>query len=178
MERDLGAGERTNILWLPKLVLLESYKGNWENYLQAVYDCFKQDIINNTPIFEGKKLALKRHPLSFGKEATFWHLISRGRTENERVPDIRRCERIRMPKPIIETSRATVIKCWKNVRHGETRICLWLEQHDYLLVLAERKGYILLWTGYLFPRHHQKRKLQKEYEKYLKKSKAKNADAA
>ena len=134
----------------------------------AIYDCFKQDFIDNRPVFEGKKLALKRHPLSLGKEATFWHLISEGRTEEERFPDMRRCERIQWPKPIIENSRDTVIKCWKNVRRGGKRICLWLEQHDYLLVLAERKGYLLLWTGYLVTRHHQKRKLQKEYEKYLK----------
>jgi hypothetical protein len=178
MGRYLGAGERTNLDWLPELVLLESVKGNWENYLEAIYDCFKQDFIDNRPVFEGKKLALKRHPLSLGKEATFWHLISEGRTEEERVPDMRRCERIRWPKPIIENSRDTVIKCWKNVRRGKTRICLWLEQHDYLLVLAERKGYLLLWTGYLVIKHHQKRKLQKEYEKYLKKSKAKNANVA
>ncbi|MEA2084901.1 MAG: hypothetical protein U9O82_11845 [Thermodesulfobacteriota bacterium] len=172
MERDLGAGERTDVDWLPELVLLESFSGNWENYLEAVYNCFKQDFIDNRPVFEGIKLALKRHPLSSGKEATFWHLISEGQAEEERIPDMRRCERIRWPKPIIDNSKDTAIKCWKNVRRGETRICLWLEQHDYLAVLAERKGYLLLWTGYLVTRHHQKRKLQKEYEKYLKKLKA------
>lgn len=35
-----------------------------------------------------------------GKEATFWHMIQEGRIEEDRTPDIRRCERIRWPKPI------------------------------------------------------------------------------
>ncbi len=168
MARDLGAGEQTEIVWLPELVLFESFRGNWERYFEALYRYFKQDFIDSKPVFRGRKLALKRHPLSLGKEATFWHLISEGKTETDRTPDIRRCERIRWPKPIITNSDAKGIKCWKNIRSGQSRICLWLEKHEYLVVLAERKGYLLLWTGYLVVRPHQKRKLQKEYEQYQK----------
>ncbi|MNH30689.1 hypothetical protein D3C79_909980 [compost metagenome] len=45
-----------------------------------------------------KRLGLKRHPVIQGKEATFWHMISEGNDEAERLPDLRRCERIRWPR--------------------------------------------------------------------------------
>jgi len=37
---------------------------------------------------------------------------------------------------------------------------------EYLLILDERKEYILFWTAYLVTRKHQKRKIEKEYLAY------------
>jgi hypothetical protein len=158
--------------WLPSLVLFETYNGDWEQYVEALYAFFKQDFLDSLPSYQGTRLALKRHPVIEGKEATFWHLISEGKGEKERLPDLRRCERIRWPRPIIEHSKEPPIKVWENDRKGETRISLWLEEHDYLVVLAKRRGYILLWTAYLVTQAHRKVKLRKEYEA------SKKADAA
>jgi hypothetical protein len=158
----------TSPVWLPPLVLLKDYDGDWNRYEAALYAYFKQNFVDNKPIFEGKPLALKRHPLFQGKEATYWHIISEGDLEEERLPDLRRCERIRWPRAIIEHSTEPDVKVWENERKGETRICLWLEQQDYLVILARRKNYVLFWTAYLVPQPHRKRKLQKEYEAYLK----------
>lgn len=154
----------TTSSWLPGLVLLSDHEGNWDKYLSAIYNCFVADFINSTAIFRGVVVRIKRHPLTMEKEATFWHLISEGRAEEDRTPDIRRCERIRWPKSLITFSRDNSIKCWENVRRGEPRLCLWLEGEEYLLVLARRKGYLLLWTAYLVQREHTKQKLRKEYE--------------
>jgi len=118
--------------WLPPLVALADYGGDWERYLAALYDFFRQDFVDDKPLFEGRSLALKRLPTSQGKEATFWHLISEGRQEEERLPDLRRCERIRWIRRIIEHAADPAVKAWENERRGETRICLWLEQGDYL----------------------------------------------
>lgn len=155
--------------WLPGLVLLGDYGGSWEKYLEAIYSYFRNDFVESRPVFQGQKLGLKRYPLSNGKEATFWHLISEGRDEAERIPDMRRCERIRWPKPVIDNSTDIAIKVWKNIRRGDTRICLWLEAEEYLVILAERKRYILPWTAYMVTRPHQKRKLQKEFDTFRKK---------
>jgi hypothetical protein len=57
---------------------------------------------------------------------------------------------------------------WKNRRGSQDRICLWFETQEYLVVLAERQEYILLWTAYMVTENHRKRKLQKEYETYVK----------
>ncbi len=153
--------------WLPNLILLEEFGGVWEEYLQAIYQIFYNDFVKSTPSYRGIKLALKKHPTIDGKEATFWHLISKGNEEQERIPDLRRCERIRWPKPIIAHDKDPVLKVWQNRRNRDTRILLWLEEEEYLVILTERKGYLLLWTAYMVKQTHQKRKLQKEYEGYI-----------
>lgn len=155
--------------WLPPLVLFEDSQGDWTAYLEAVYGWFRQDFIKTRPVFQGRRLGLKRHPITKGKEATFWHMISEGREEEERTPDFRRCERIRWPKPVIEHDEDAAIKVWQNQRGREKRICLWCEQENYLVVLTDRGSYILPWTAYLVEKSHQQVKLRKEYEEYWKK---------
>lgn len=158
---------KDQLAWLPPLVLLNQYGGDWKVYLDAIYQYFLDDFVNCRPSFNGRRLALKKHPLSQGKEATFWHLISEGADEADRIPDFRRCERIRWPKPLIDHSREGHVRMWKNQRRGgEQRICLWIESEDYLVVLADRGDYVLLWTAYLVERAHQKRKLLKEHDDY------------
>jgi hypothetical protein len=109
-----------------------------------------------------------------GKEATFWHMISEGHDEQNRTPDLRRCERIRWPRAIIEHSTDPAVKVWTNQRTGrgrgaaERRILLWVEEEEYLVVLAQRPGYILPWTAYLVREEYSKRKLRREYETFLK----------
>lgn len=158
--------------WLLPLVLLADHGGDWERYLAAVYAYFSHNFVDSQPVFRGRKLGLKRHPMSHGKEATFWHMVSEGDNEENREIDFRRCERIRWPRPVIEHSIDEAVKVWENVRRTtkgpETRICLWLEAHEYLVILADRKKYLLPWTAYVVDRPHQKRKLQNEFEAYLK----------
>ena len=163
---------KTSPEWLPPIVLLSNYGDNWEKYLEALYDYFKQDFIKSRPTFNGRRLGLKKHPREKGKEATFWHFISEGSIEDERTPDLRRCERIRWPKPIIENAEGSNIKVWENRRRNEKRILLWLEEQEYLVILTERKGYILPWTAYMVTENHRKKKLRKEYEGFI------NANAA
>jgi hypothetical protein len=139
--------------WLPPLVLLEEYGGNWDQYLN-----------DSRPTLKGMRVALKRHPIEKGKEATFWHLISEGKSEKDRLPDLRRCERIRWPRPIIEHDDDPAIKFWVNERRGEKRICLWFEEEEYLVILAKRHGYVIIWTAYVVTKTHTKVKLKKEHE--------------
>ncbi len=91
--------------------------------------------------------------------------ISEGEKEADRIPDFRRCERIRWAKPVIERDGEPV-KIWREPRNGENRIHLWLESASYLVVLNERNGYILPWTAYVVEREHEKVKLNKRWEKH------------
>jgi hypothetical protein len=154
--------------WLPPLVLFSDYGGDWDRYLDAIYAWFKQDFIDSKPVFQGRRLGLKRYPMDHGKEATFWHLTSEGAIEEDRIPDLRRCERIRWPKPVIENHQNPRIKFWVSVKRGENRIHIWLEDEDYIVVLADRRGFLLPWTAFLVNREHTRNKLRKEYEAYWK----------
>jgi hypothetical protein len=58
--------------WLPKLVLLSDYEGNWQTYENAIYEVFRMGFIDSKPAFRGRKLNLKKNPMEKGKEATFW----------------------------------------------------------------------------------------------------------
>jgi len=159
--------------WLPPLVLLQEYDGDWKRYIEAVYDCFKVDFIDSKPRFRNKTIRLKRYPLLDGKEATFWHITSEGKQEDKRVPDFRRCERIRWPRPIIEHYNDDSVRCWSNIRanarrRNERRIVLWFYDEDYVVVLAARRRYMLLWAAYYVSWGHTRRKLLKDYEEYQK----------
>ncbi len=152
--------------WLSPLVLFSNYNGNWDVYLEAVYSFFKKDFVDNKPVFKNRRLGLKRHPVIHGKEATFWHMISKGDVEEDRIPDFRRCERIRWPRPVIEHSDDPKVKLWVSIKRNENRIHIWLEDENYVVVLADRKKYLLPWTAFLVTRDHTRKKLLKEHKRY------------
>lgn len=154
---------------LPALVLLQHYGGEWTLYETALYEYFCQDFVTNRPDFRGRKLGLKRHPMEKDKEATFWHFISEGAVESERIPNLRRCERIRWPRPLIHDSESDYVKVWRQFRNGEPRIAIAVIDFSYVVILAERSGqngvYYLPWTAYCVEKDHQRLKLEKEWSR-------------
>lgn len=159
--------------WLPPLIRLDEFGGEWSQYIEAVYAYFRADFLDSQARYGKKAIRLKRHPLLDGKEATFWHITSEGKEEDKRVPDLRRCERIRWPRPVIENHNHKSIRCWSNTRtsagrRNERRIVLWLYDDDYVVVLADRGRYALLWTAYYVSWAHTRRKLLREYDEYMK----------
>lgn len=150
--------------WLPGLVLLQDCEGDWSRYIEGVYEFFRQDFILSSPTWIGQRVGIKRRPIVSGKEAGFWHLISEGEVEVDRLPDLRRCERIRWPRPIIEGFRDARVRCWRTRHKADSRAVIALDDFSYVVVLALRKGYVLLWTAYCVEREHRKRRLEREYE--------------
>ena len=166
--------------WLPSLITLEDHANNWEHYLDAIYAIYKVDFLDSRPKYRGTPVGVKRLPIERGKEAGFWHLIQEGPVEDDRVPDLRRCERIRWPRPIIEHALEKSILIWPNIRHTKTgiqkNVCLWLERHEYLVVLRERKSGYLFWTAYPVIEEPRKRKLRREYHESRKTGDAVSSD--
>jgi len=39
--------------WLPSLVLMQDYQNDWDQYLEAIYQCFCQDFVTSKPYFDG-----------------------------------------------------------------------------------------------------------------------------
>jgi hypothetical protein len=158
--------EKNNIYQLPDLVLLEQHNGDFSKYLEAVYAIFKKDFINYKPVFRGIRIGLKKYPLHEGKEATFWHMISEGDDETNRMTNLRRMERIRWPAPLINNSEHTYLKVWENTRKNKNNILIFHEKEQYLVILRRGKDYLLPWTAYLVQHNARKEKLLREYEAY------------
>src|SRR5436190_11242715 len=101
---------------LPNLILLSEYGGNVTDYFEAVYQVFKQDFVDSRPTYRGRRLGLKKYPITDGREKTFYHLTHEGPDEENRSPDMRRMERIPFPRPIIDCSEYSCVKVWENKR--------------------------------------------------------------
>ncbi len=156
----------SNPEWLPDLLLFETYEGNWNKYLEAVYTAFRNDFINNVTYYEGHKVGIN-DTMECGKEKVFWHIITKD-NHGVRLPDLSRCERIKWPKPIIDNCADSRVLEWKKNINDEERILLWLVKMDYIVILRCRKNRIYLCTAYQVNQPHTNRKLLKEYEEYIK----------
>ena len=81
-------------LKLPALVKYDQFTSD-EEFLNTLYEYFKQDFVLTKPKYKGQELRLKRIPIRDGREATFYHITTTGKDENNRTLDIPRAERIR-----------------------------------------------------------------------------------
>ncbi len=134
------------------------------NSIDDLYAQFCRDFIDSVPSFGGKPFQMKRHPMRDNREATFWHVISTGEDEATRRLDRQRCRRIGWPRALIDAVGSSRVVWWRNRRGRESRVIIALPDFSYVVVLAERDTYVLLWTAYHVEREHRRRKLRREYE--------------
>ncbi|HEX74255.1 MAG TPA: hypothetical protein G4N93_03810 [Dehalococcoidia bacterium] len=158
--------------WLPDALKYSDFNGDWDKFIVAVYEIFDHDFKQSSPKYQGYPITYDSR-IEDGKEAVFWHIIqtidikSRGK-----VPDLRRCERIPWPRPMIEHPTDSAVSIWKNERPRkkgarQTRVLIWLEDLDYIVVLAEMQRVMILVTAYCTDIKWQREKLRKERERYL-----------
>ena len=159
---------------IPNIIELDSYNGDYQKYEDAVYKVFEDTFADKQYYFRGKRIAHKKIPIFKDKSGTFWHIVSSGEIEDERIPDFRRYERIAWPGYILDycSENCDKILVWENNRKGKKRILLWCKEIDYIVILDSRTDFYIFWTAYPINQGHTKRKLQKEYDEYIK---AKNA---
>ena len=159
-------------LLLPAKILYEDFGGDWNVFVERLYEVFKADFVFSKPVLP-KRVALKKHPLSEEKEATFWHLVTEGKTEADRTPSLRRSECLPWIRPLIENYNAENVRCWEKqhqTRKGpEKRILIALEDFSYIVVLVDRGEYVLPWTAYCVEYESQRNKLKNEFDEFKKK---------
>jgi len=86
--------------------------------------------------------------------------------EDDRTPDLRRCERIRWVRWMIENGVAhPEIHEWQNTRGTEVNTLLWYRE-EYLVVLAQRRDYWLLKTAYSTDQSGRIRQLRRERDAF------------
>jgi len=151
------------------------YGSDWDTYCSACYDEYKRDFIETSPVWPvaGKRFSIKRQPLVDGRCHTFWHIISEGDDESSRTRDLDRCARITWPRVVLDEFAMTYpapssdrIAWWVEQRGGEKRIHIATEGFSYLVVVADRGNYVLLWTAFPIDRDHQRRRRKKAFDSY------------
>lgn len=158
----------TNALIFPELLYMSDFQGDFKSYFSVVYNVFESDFIKTHPKFKSLKVAVRKYPEVEGIHRTFYHITHEGEDESNREPDLRRMERIRYPRFVIDSNNHQDILIWKNKRGKDERILLFNESENYVVVLTERKGFFLFITAYYIEKQHRKIKLLKEYEAYKK----------
>ncbi len=168
----------SNKCWLPKIELFEDYNNDWERYQSVLYDVFKNDFLDSAPLFDNERVKIKVFPKEYGKEEAFFHTTCKDYVGGgERVPDLRRCERIRWIRAFIENYDCDPTKCegcegvkaWEEKDKGKTRVHLFLEEEKYVVVLEKRKGYYLLITAFYLDYDNAIKKQLTHYERAKKK---------
>ena len=150
--------------WPPELVLLESCGGDWERYCDRVYGEFHRDFVASRPTFHGRWVGVSRNRVVKRKEVAFWHCISAGEVEADRLPDLRRCERIRWPRKMLEAVGTGRVKWWRRRRGAKRRAYVALADFSYLVVLEEMSSHCVLVTAYPIDEEHERRKLRTEFD--------------
>ena len=149
--------------WLPDLLLLSHCNDDWQRYEDEVYAIFYRDFVESRANLGNRPVHITKQLID-GKERTFWHCIQEGRIEDQRTPDLRRCERIRWIRAIIENADDPKIRKWQKQKGRHLRQLLWLEACEFLVVLERRRTDWLLWTAYCTTWPHTKKRLRQEYD--------------
>ncbi|MHB0991030.1 MAG: hypothetical protein ACYC3O_04475 [Burkholderiales bacterium] len=138
---------------LPELILFD---GNWPGYVERLYSVYLDTVVNGNLRFEGLKISCQYRPASQGKHFGFWHVISDGEVEEDRLPNFRRCERINWIAYLIANAKIDPgITWWKNKRKNNTHIVIWHEAENFVVILAERGNYYLLKSAYCAESHRR-----------------------
>lgn len=157
---------------IPSIIALESYGGDYQSYEDAVYELYKRSFHEGHLFFRGVPIRHKKYPEYNGKPGTFWHIISDGKEESSRIPNLRRYETVAWPFYILQNCDGSCdrVLIWENERNGKRNVLLYCPDVEYLVVLSKRDGYFVFWTAYPVERAHTRRKLLKEYADYKAKA--------
>ena len=163
-------------VWLPELVLCDDLS-KWTEYEQIIYSIFCQDFIETRPQYCGKPVYIRKHPIEQGKEEAFFHVTCQDYSKSgNRVPDLRRCERIRWVRSFIENYNCDSTQCptcdgvkvWCEQYKMYTRTHILLEEERYMVVVENRAEFNLLITAFYFDMDHKLEKALKRYHRAQK----------
>ena len=145
------------IAWLPKIITLEEFDGDYEKDLNHLHEIF----LNN---FAQTKLKIDNKPIyyddrvidSSGKCECFIHITTcADDVTKDRNFDPRRCERLVWVKPTIENRTDEVsVKIWEVRKKGKNKLNILIESERYHVVLTKYKKSYVLNTAYYVDQNH------------------------
>lgn len=166
----------------PLLVKSSQYNGDWRRYYDALYEYFCQDFIEDSPFFGKCEVTITGTAIEDGKEKTFWHIVTTrvklkrytNQSEQDRIPDYKRAERIRWIKEIIENYEDPSIRTFKEVEPNRHIYYLWYKD-EFIVILGRGLNYAKF---YLVTAFYVNEWDKKRYEKKYKELCIKKEDIA
>lgn len=166
---------------LPDIIECSSL-ASWSVYLEMLYNTvYRKYYIETRPIYNGKPVCQRRNPMDGKYEHGFIHsthedFYHNSGDKNDRIPDLRRSERIAWAKYIIENYKCSVsegcnnILYWEeiNSKNGRVRIHLLYESERFLVVIEDNKTCYYLITTFYLDKDYALEKRLKKYKKYQK----------
>lgn len=150
--------------WLPETLDLSTWT---EQTYDMLYEIFKKDFILSRPVYNGQSVWYFPQRED-GKELIFWHLTSRKEeyAGGERVPDLRRSERLPWVKPTIDNSREPESWVWDYKEgDGSIKTYVWLRNFSYVVIMKKyNNDSRRIITSYYLDYSHEERKMIKKYE--------------
>ena len=155
---------------LPELMPIYDYEAT--TYLDEVYRVFVSEIVDGGLTFLELPIKCPWHPAHDDKHFSFWHTISNNdatQREEDRIPDVLRCERIRWISYVIKNANdRQKVWCWEKLvrtsRGKQTHIVLYYHEKQYLVVLRKKSNRLELVTAYVRKNHQ---KMVNEKGKYV-----------
>ncbi len=156
--------------WLPPLTLVN---GPREDAITHLYRIFSEDFKRTGCELLGVPVQcdLRVLPGELYEEG-FWHLVSReDRRTGRRNFDSCRAQRLSWCKSLIAHANDSSVRNWDDRVNRRVRTYLWLEEHDYVVVLergTRRRGEIaVLITAYCVEGEDTRRKLRKSFNRRI-----------
>lgn len=153
--------------WLPEPLNLDPWQ--IDTY-EKLYKIFCLDFkSSNTLYFKKEKIIIfsYNHHLLDGKEKVFWHITNReDKAYSDRLPDLRRAERINWIRPIIENYTSSDIYCFDFTESSQKiNTYLWLYKHDFVVILQRlnRENYTII-TAFYISYDNKRRDLLNKYQ--------------
>jgi len=152
--------------WLPELFPVNPWQ---HDTYEALYRLFEQDFKASQPIYDGHTVWFFPE-MEDGKEKIFWHLTSRDdKDAGERLPDLRRSERLPWVRPMLDQPGKAEILAWDHEEgDGTIKTYVWLEDYDFIVILKKYPdGRRRLITSFWVEYGNTRRKLRKKYDRRI-----------
>jgi len=152
--------------WLPELFSVNPWQHDtYEN----LYCLFEKDLKETQPIYDNQVIWFFPE-MEDGKEKIFWHLTSREDKEaGERLPDLRRSERLPWVRPILDNPEKPEVTAWDHEEgNGTVKTYVWLENYNFVVIMKKYPdGRRRLITSFWVEYENTKNSLRKKFDRRI-----------
>ena len=173
--------------WLPEKTVVNPWT---DGTFDMLYSIFERDIKNGDLKYRGYDVwFFCRQPDDFenGKEKVFWHLTSRKeevsipkrkrkfakeilkKYEKERIPDLRRSERLPWVKPLIDNYAESEVCAWDYEEgDGDIHTYIWIKNFSFVVIMKKyRNGSRRLITSFYVDKQNKERDFERKYSERI-----------